>query len=86
MAETTASDIIDDIKRVGSLLQLAPGAEFGRGEYLTHNEAKFTFYQMYDGAAVPNDVARLVGAAGQRMDVVLRISGYGNVALSVIVR
>lgn len=43
-------------------------------------------YQMYDGAAVPNDVARLVGAAGGRMDVILRIAGYGEAALSVIVR
>jgi hypothetical protein len=44
-------------------------------------------YEMYGpDAIVPGDVAALVGLAGSRMDITLRVAGYGDVALSIVVR
>ena len=44
-------------------------------------------YEMYGpDAIVPGDVAALVGRAGSRMDVTLKVAGYGDVALSIVVR
>jgi hypothetical protein len=44
-------------------------------------------YEMYGpNASLPADVAALAQAVGQRLDVLLAISGYGDVRLSVVVR
>jgi hypothetical protein len=44
-------------------------------------------YEMYGpDAIVPGDVAGLVGRAGSRMDITLRVAGYGDVPMSIVVR
>lgn len=44
-------------------------------------------YEMYGpDASLPSDVAALAQTFGQRLDVMLTISGYGDVHLSVVVR
>jgi hypothetical protein len=44
-------------------------------------------YELYGpDASMPSDVAALAYALGQRLDVMLMISGYGDVHLSVVVR
>jgi hypothetical protein len=44
-------------------------------------------YEMYGpNGVVPGDVAAMVGMIGQRMDVALKIAGYGDGSLSLIVR
>ena len=44
-------------------------------------------YQMYGpNEHVPNDIASVVGMVGSRMDIILSISGYGPVPLSIVVR
>jgi cellulase/cellobiase CelA1 len=44
-------------------------------------------YEMYGpDKAVPGDVAGLTAQTGRRMDVALRIAGYGNGMLSIVVR
>jgi len=44
-------------------------------------------YEMYGpGGNVPADVAALAARASRRMDVQLRIAGYGSGPLSIIVR
>jgi hypothetical protein len=44
-------------------------------------------YEMYGpNAAIPGDVAALAGAAGGRMDISLRIAGYGLGLMSIVVK
>jgi len=44
-------------------------------------------YEMYGpNASLPSDVAALAQRLGRRLDVLLAISGYGDVHLSVVVR
>jgi hypothetical protein len=44
-------------------------------------------YEMYGPhASLPGDVAALTTRAGDRLDVVLSIAGYGDAAVSVVVR
>jgi hypothetical protein len=43
-------------------------------------------YEMYGpDAPLPADVAALTARAGERLDVVLSIAGYGDVRVSVVV-
>ena len=52
----------------------APGAQHVR------------LYEMYGpGASLPADVAALTAKAGERLDVVLSIAGYGDARMSVVV-
>ena len=51
------------------------------------NAPHVRLYELYGpDAIVPGDVAGLVGLAGSRMDVTLRVAGYGDVAMSIVVR
>ncbi len=44
-------------------------------------------YEMYGpDAIIPGDVAALAGTAGSRMDITLKVVGYGDVPLSIVVR
>lgn len=51
------------------------------------NAPHVRLYQMYGpGDAVPPDVAQLAAMVGNRMDVKMTITGYGEVWMSVIVK
>ena len=55
--------------------------------FVTRGPSRVRLYEMYGPrAAVPADVAALTGTAGPRMDVALRITGYGAGLMSIIVR
>lgn len=44
-------------------------------------------YEMYGpNAAIPGDVAAIAGLAGSRMDISLRIAGYGPGLMSIVVK
>ena len=44
-------------------------------------------YEMYGpNAAIPGDVAAVAGTAGSRMDVKLKVAGYGEGRMSIVVR
>jgi hypothetical protein len=44
-------------------------------------------YQMYGpNESVPADVAQVTGIAGTRMDIKLKVAGYGDGAMSIVVR
>ena len=44
-------------------------------------------YQMYGpNEAEPADVAQVTGMAGSRMDIKLRVAGYGDCSMSIVVR
>jgi hypothetical protein len=51
------------------------------------NAPHVRLYQMYGpNAALPSDIAALGGMVGSRMDVQLKIAGYGTGLLSIVVR
>lgn len=51
------------------------------------NAPHVRLYEMYGpGAALPGDVASLGATVGSRMDVELKIAGYGSGLLSIVVR
>ena len=51
------------------------------------NAPHVRLYQMYGpNAALPPDIASLGGMVGSRMDVELKIAGYGTGLLSIVVR
>ena len=44
-------------------------------------------YQMYGpNESVPADIAQIAGLAGSRMDISLKVAGYGDGAMSIVVR
>lgn len=51
------------------------------------NAPHVRLYEMYGpNAAVPGDVAAVTGLAGSRMDIALKIAGYGVGNMSIVVR
>lgn len=51
------------------------------------NAPHVRLYDMYGpNAAIPADVAAVAGLAGSRMDIRLKIAGYGVVNMSIVVR
>jgi hypothetical protein len=51
------------------------------------NAPHVRLYEMYGpNQGVPGDVAAIAGLAGSRMDIALKISGYGDGSMSIVVK
>ena len=51
------------------------------------NAPHVRLYEMYGpNAAIPGDVAAVAGLAGSRMDVTMKVAGYGDGHMSIVVR